>query len=256
MTMSIRTIVVDDMELARNRLMRYLRRHNDVEVVAECADGTSAIESIRSLTPDLVFLDIQMPEQDGFDVARSLDNDQRPEIVFVTAYDEFAVKAFEVHAVDYLLKPFSEERLDRTLANVRRRLQLSRDAVAPQNISELLRAVGRAPAHSRSLVIKTNGRSVVLQQDEIDWVEAAGNYLNIHTGKESYLIRETMAQFEQKLDPALFARIHRSTIVNAARVRELHPLFNGDQEIILRNGGRLTMSRTFRQKLLELLGGG
>jgi two-component system, LytTR family, response regulator len=252
--MAIRTIVVDDMELARNRLVRYLARHPDVEVIAECGDGTTAIETVRSLAPDLVFLDVQMPECDGFEVARSLGEERVPEIVFVTAFDEFAIKAFEVHAVDYLLKPFSDERLEKTLDTVRRRLQQPRAPQGAPHLSDFLRALHPLAKRQRSIIVKANGRSVVLHQNEIDWVEASGNYLKIHAGKESHLIRETMAQFEDRLAPEIFVRIHRSTIVNVSRVRELHPLFNGDQELVLRDGQRLTMSRTFRQRLMEMLG--
>jgi two-component system LytT family response regulator len=252
--MLIRTIVVDDMELARNRLVRYLSRHSDVEVIAECPDGKTAKQAARTLKPDLLFLDVQMPECDGFEVARSLGGAHRPEIVFVTAYDEFAIRAFEVHAIDYLLKPFSDERLEQCLNNVRRRLQQPADTTTTSSFAELLRHVGEYKSRAKSIVIKVNSRSLVLRQDDIDWVEAAGNYLNIHVGKEAHLIRETMTQFEQRIDPAIFARIHRSTIVNVSRVKELHPLFNGDQELVLRDGQRLTMSRTFRQHLLEMIG--
>jgi two-component system LytT family response regulator len=252
--MAIRTIIVDDMDLARQRLLRHLSRHEDIDIVGQYANGETAIAAIASLCPDLLFLDVQMPGCDGFEVARSLGEDCRPEIVFVTAFDQFAIRAFEVHAVDYLLKPFSDERLDSALANIRRRLTIARQQRGMPELAELLEAVRGYSKRPMSIVLRTNGRSVVVPQADIDWIEAAGNYLTVHVGRESHMVRETMTQFEQRLDPHLFARIHRSAIVNASRVRELHPLFNGDQEIVLREGQRLTMSRTHREKLLQLLG--
>src|SRR5215472_1365525 len=212
MNAAIRTVVVDDMDLARKRLRRQLGRHPDIEVIAECANGDEAISSIRSLKPDLVFLDVQMPEFDGFEVVSRL-GEQTPEIIFVTAFDQFALKAFEVHAVDYLLKPFSPERLDNALSHVRRKLSHKTGYIDP-NLSQLLRSLKGQADRTRPIMLKVDGNALLIRQADIDWVESAGNYVKVHAGRDGYMVRETMVDFELRLDQETFVRVHRSAIVN------------------------------------------
>ena len=250
--MKIRTVIVDDMPLARRRIKRYLGVDDEIEVIAECANGSEAVDAIRKLRPDLLFLDVQMPEMDGFDVLAEIGADRMPAVVFVTAFDEFALKAFDVNAVDYLLKPFDHERFRRALARVK--LQIAqRSGTLNERLSVLLSEVKAKPKYLKRLVVKASGRTMVLLTAEIDYIEAAGNYLRIRIGKSEYLIRDRLSSLESKLDPEKFTRIHRSTIVNVERIKEMHPLFNGDQMLILDKGSQLTMSRNYRDKLLSLL---
>ena len=251
--MGLRVVIVDDMELARKRLVRQLSRHHDVQVIAECACCDDAVQVAQTQRPDLMFLDVQMPEQDGFDLVRKLGGKHTPEIIFVTAYDQFALKAFDVHAVDYLLKPFSAERLDIALARVRRKLAQCNGTVDPQ-IAELLRSLKGQSERAKPILLKFDGNAILIRQAEIDWVESAGNYVQVHAGKERYMIRETMADFEMRLDPQSFARVHRCTIVNVARIREIRPSLSGNHQLFLRDGQSVIMSRTYRQRLTALLG--
>jgi two-component system LytT family response regulator len=248
----IRTLIVDDMLLARTRLRRHLGADPAIEIVGECAGGRAAIAAIAALEPDLVLLDVQMPEVGGFDVLDAVGPDAVPFVVFVTAYDEFALRAFEVHAVDYLLKPFDAARLSTTIERVKRQL-----ARTPRGGHAELRALldewGAGAKQRRRIAIRTDSRTVFLPVDDIDYIEAAGNYVRIQAGSESHLIRERLHQMEQTLPPDTFARIHKSAIVNIHRVKEMQPLFNGDQSLVLQNGKRLTMSRTHRAKVVALL---
>lgn len=252
--MTIRTLIVDDEPLARERLATFLQASPDIELIGECGDGRQAVETIRSAAPDLVFLDIQMPEIDGFGVVEALQGDAVPVIVFVTAYDRYALKAFEVHAVDYLLKPFDRERFEIALGRAVDRVRARQgDGIQEQLASLLadLRPKNRAPDR---LVIKSEGRVLFLRMEEIDWVEASDNYVNLHVGTESHLLRETMGSLESRLPTDRFLRISRSTMVNIERIKELQPMFHGEYTVILRNGTRLTLSRGYRDKLQPLLG--
>ncbi len=250
----IRTLIVDDEPLARDRIRGLLSREPDIEVIAECRDGLEAVTTIRRERPALVFLDVQIPELDGFGVVRSLE-DSMPVTVFVTAYDQYALQAFEVHAVDYLLKPFDEERfrkaLDRARAAVGAR---NGDSGVNEKLLALLADLKAPQGHAERIVVKNAGRLFFLRSDEIDWVESSGNYVNLHVGHESHLLRETMAGIESRLDPALFIRIHRTAIVKIDQIKELHPLFHGEYEVVLRDGTRLTLSRGYRDRLQGLLG--
>lgn len=253
--MAIRTIIVDDEPLAREKLLGFLDREDDVEIVAECGDGRHAVEAIEEHKPDLVFLDVEMPELDGFQVIENLDCDPMPKIVFTTAYNQYAVKAFEVHAVDYLLKPFDRDRFAEAMVQIRSATE--RDTLAPvrEQLEELLSQVSREREPYRDrLVIKTSGRVVLLEVADIDWIDAAGNYVRLNTGSESHLLRETMNRLEGRLDPNRFLRIHRSTIVNVERIKELQQQFHGDYLVMLKGGQRLTLSRSYRDRLQELLG--
>jgi two-component system LytT family response regulator len=252
----IRVLVVDDEPLARERLRKLLEKEPETELVGECADGASAVEAIRSLAPDLVFLDVQMPELDGFGVLAQLGSDKMPAVVFTTAHDQFALKAFEIHAVDYLLKPFGKERfqvaLHRAIGQVRR----VHAGDLSQRLTALLASVQSEPKskYAARIAVKSSGRVVFVKVDDIDWVEAADNYVSLHAGHEEHLHRETMAALEAQLPPAKFMRISRSTIVNVDRIKELQPLFHGEYAVILRNGTKLTLSRSYRDKLDQLMG--
>jgi len=248
--MKVRTIVVDDEPLARERLLKLLRAESDVEVVGEAADGRGALELIRKQKPELAFLDVQMPELDGFGVLAELPEDQRPAVVFVTAYDKFALKAFEVHAIDYLLKPFDKERFQTALRRALEHLEHQKPQQIHEQLSALLHEL-RPGQQSDRIAVKSDGRVIFLKTNDIDWVEAADNYVSLHVGKESHLLRETMTSIEARL-PKQFLRISRSTIVNTERIKELQPLFHGEYAVILRDGTRLTLSRSHRDKLQQL----
>jgi two-component system, LytTR family, response regulator len=251
--MKIRTLIVDDMLLARKRVKRYLANDPDIEIVGEASDGREAVEAVRELKPDLMLLDVQMPEVDGFEVISRLSGEKLPLVIFITAFDHFALRAFEVHAVDYLLKPFDAERLQRALERAKVQLQHAQHTNLESRMNALLQDITGTPRNVKRLAVKTNGRTIFLNVDEIDWIEAAGNYLKLQAGKESHMIRERISQIENKLDSSQFVRIHRSYIVNLDRIKEMQPLFNGDQVVILRSGKRLTMSRTYRDRLMSLL---
>lgn len=239
--MKIRTLIADDMPLSRARTRRFLEDEADIEIIGECADGEAVLAAIGSERPDLVFLDVQMPGMSGIELLERVPPEQRPAVVFITAFDEFAVPAFEVRAVDYLLKPFDRERLQQALARVRERL-----AVAPPGSGE------RKPL-SR-FAVKSAGKTVFVNVDDVDWIETAGNYLCLHAGSTTHLVRETMAQVEAQIDPQKFARIHRSAIVRLDRIKEMQPLFNGDRAVILHDGTRLTLSRSYRDQVIDRLG--
>jgi two-component system LytT family response regulator len=260
----IRTLVVDDEPMARERVMSLLTTEDDVEVIGECANGPQAIAAIQRQSPDLVFLDIQMPGCSGFEVIQSVGADRMPTVVFITAYDEYALRAFEVHALDYLLKPFGRDRFQETLKHAREALDRRRAGDLGRRLLALVHDIKpeqpgqERPAQERldRLVVKSGGRVFFLRTDEIDWIEAAGNYVRLHLGEESHLFRETMNNMESRLDVRRFARIHRSRIVNVERIRELQPWFNGEYVVILRNGTRLTLSRNYRERLQEQLAKG
>jgi two-component system, LytTR family, response regulator len=249
---TIRTIIVEDEPLARERLRTLLEGEPDIEIVAECGDGESAVEAIQEQEPQLVFLDVNMPELDGFGVLERVGPEAIPAVVFVTAYDQFAVQAFEAHAIDYILKPFDEDRFRTAVARARHALR----ARASQDIDSRLAALLgdlRRPRHLERLAIKAGGKIVFIRTEEIDWIGAEGNYARLHTGNRSHLLRETMSTLESKLDPDRFLRIHRSTIVNTESIAELEPLFQGDYVVILRDGTRLTSSRGYRSKLQSFM---
>jgi two-component system, LytTR family, response regulator len=252
----IRTLIVDDMLLARKRLRRVLVEDPEIEIVGECADGREAIEAVAELKPDLMFLDVQMPEIDGFEALAEIGAENAPIVIFVTAFDHFALRAFEVHALDYLMKPFDVERLRNTIERAKRQIKNRREtptAAPDERLLALLKDFKNEPAYLKRLSFKSRGRTIIVSADDIEYVEAEGNYLSLQVGKESHLIRSAMHKFEEKLDPEKFARIHRSTIINIDRVKEMHPMFNGDQLVIMKNGKELTLSRNYRDRLKDLL---
>jgi two-component system LytT family response regulator len=251
----IRTLVVDDEPMGRERVLSLLQQEEDVEVIGECSDGTQAIAAIQQHSPDLVFLDVQMPGSTGFGVIDAIGAERMPEVIFVTAYDEYALKAFEYHALDYLLKPFNRDRFQETLKHARASLERRRAGDLGRRLLALVNDIKpETPARLERLVVKSGGRVFFLRTDEIDWIEAAGNYVKLHVGNDSHLIRETMNAVEQKLSPDTFVRIHRCHIVNIEQVRELQPWFNGEYVVFLKNGTRLTLSRGYRERLQDRVG--
>lgn len=259
--MTYTTLIADDEALARERLRSLLEDDERFEVVAEAADGRSALQAIREHAPQLVFLDIQMPEMTGVETLAQLHAElppeRRPAVIFVTAYDEFALRAFDLHAVDYLLKPFDrlrfEAALDKALAQLRQPDSGELNQRLAALIAEFSSSRRSSPKYLERLPIKTEGRVLLVPVEEIDWIGAANNYVEIHVGKASHLMRETLSVLESKLDPEKFLRISRSTIVAIDRIREIQPLFHGEQAVILRNGTKLTASRSYKDALKSLL---
>jgi two-component system, LytTR family, response regulator len=247
--MSIRTLIVDDEPLACDRIRMMLDGEPDVEIIAECRNGNAALRTIEKLKPDLVFLDIQMPELTGFEVLESLDPARMPVVIFVTAYDQYALKAFEVSALDYLLKPFDRERFKRAFDRARSELDRRKSGAVNEKVLKLLSELQRSKKYVDKLIVRAGGRVLFLRADEIDWVEAAGNYVRLHSGKEEYLYRETMTKLEEQLNPDRFARIHRSTIVNIEQIKEFQPWFRGDYMVLLRDNRKLLLGRAYRGRL-------
>ena len=250
----IRALIADDEALARKFIRRMLKDNHDVEIVGECSNGKDAIAMIRKQNPDVVFLDVQMPEMDGFAVLESIGVDQLPEIIFTTAYEQYAIRAFELHALDYLLKPFDQARFKDAIQHAKERLRSQRQKDGRLQMSALLESIKNKPQYLERLVIKTGGRITFLSTDEINWIEADDKYVHLHTGKVSPMVRQTLNAMEAQLDPRKFSRIHRSAIVNVERIKELQPLFSGEHSILLEDGTKLTLSRSYKDKLFELLG--
>ena len=242
----IRTLIVDDEPLARRRIRSLLSTEPDIEVVGESGDGTSAVSSILESKPDLVFLDVQMPELDGFGVLEKVCTVHLPLIVFVTAYDRYAVKAFESHAVDYLLKPFKRERFFDALARVKEYFRQNDSTEYEERLAQMFRQMKQT---KERLVIRAGGRLIFLRYADIDWIEAAANYARIHVGKELHTIREKISTLEEKLDPQTFVRIHRSIIVNADKIREIQSCGPGEYVVILRDGKELPLGRSYREHM-------
>jgi two-component system LytT family response regulator len=250
----IRTLIIDDEPLARAMIREMLESDPDVDIIGECVNGREALTAIETLAPHLLFLDVQMPEIGGFAVLEALKADQMPFVIFVTAYDTYAVRAFEVHALDYLLKPFDRERFD--TAWLRAKTQIRRETAADrdQRILALLEELKSGNKYLERLVVKTGGRVFFFETDSIYWIEAEGNYVRVHNGQKSYLLRETISGLESQLDPKKFLRIHRSAIVKIDRIQELQPWFHGEYRVILKDGTQLTLSRNYRENLQEALG--
>ncbi len=255
----IRTLIVDDEPIARRGIRQHLRCEADVEIIGECANGREAVAAIRKGSPDLIFLDVQMPLLDGFGVLNALGPEKLPAVVFVTAYDEHAIRAFDVNALDYLLKPIDHDRFQKTLARIRSRLKGSRTDELQRNLASLLQnleasqAKSKQTKHLERVVIKESGRVLFLGVDEIDWIKAQGNYVQIHTKDTAHLLRDTMNGMQSKLDPSKFLRVRRSTIVRIDQIKEMHPLFNGEYAVILKDDTELISSRRYRNNLAFLL---
>lgn len=274
----LRVFVAEDEAPQRERLVRHVGDHPGFEIVGDAGDGRAALDAIRLLRPDLVLLDVQMPEMTGLDVLAALSEDggDVPAVIFVTAYDQYAVRAFELHAADYLLKPYDDARLDAVLDRAARRIRLGRVEALSRELLRLLRDlrpgdglsggdVGAvpmpigplptaAPAFLERLGIRVGGKMVLLRTEEIDWIAGAGVYVEVHAGKRRYQLRQTLTALEQRLDPARFVRIHRSTIVHVNRVRELVPHLHGEYGVVLEDGTNLKLSRNYRDRLVSLMG--
>jgi two-component system LytT family response regulator len=259
-TPRIRALVVDDEPAARAAIRALLADDTDIHIVGECADGRAALDAIRREAPDLLFLDIQMPEMDGFTLLRRLDPAEIPVVLFVTAYDQYALRAFEVHALDYLLKPFDDERFREAVAHAKQQVRQGKLGALSGQLAALLEGMGRPPAvtsngqYLKRLAIKAGGRVTILGVKDIDWIEAEGDYVKIHAGRAWHLLRETMKHLETQFDPARFVRIHRSTIVNVERIKELQPYFRGEYVVILQDGTSLKLSRGYKEHLEAALG--
>jgi two-component system LytT family response regulator len=257
--MKFRAMIIDDEELARRGLRVRLERA-DVSVVGECANGHDALVMIPKLAPDLVLLDIQMPEMSGLEVAALLDAETRPQVIFVTAFDEYAIRAFEVHALDYVLKPIDDERLAAALEHARGAVRAVHDSDFGRRVTRAIASMnpGEAGAAdsvvSERIAVHSNGRIVLIRVADIDWIEASGDYVTLHVEKKSWLVREPIAVVAQRYRRHGIARIHRSTLVNLDRVAELRPRSNGEFTVVLRDGSELKMSRNYREALAALLG--
>lgn len=246
----IRALLVDDEPLARQKLRTLLASETDIKVVGECDNGVAAVEMVLRLHPDLIFLDIQMPGLDGFETLEAFGPDWVGAVIFVTAHDKHAIQAFEVHALDYVLKPFDRKRFQHALARARRHIELNRTGQVNRQLLSLL----EERKEQKRIVVRNAGHILIVRCEEIDWVGAEGNYVNLHVGNNSYLHRETVSKMEARLDRRIFARIHRSTIVNVERIKKLRPLFHGDYEVTLTSGARLNLSRSYRAQLERALG--
>jgi len=249
----MRVVIADDERIARGRLRHLLTGQPGVEIVGECANGHQTVRMLSQRNVDVLFLDIQMPGIDGMGVAKSIPRDRAPLIVFVTAYDEYAIEAFAVRAFDYLLKPFDRERFSQTLDHLRNELARGQDAASSTRLMSMMRALERGPER---LAIRNRGNVLVVDVGSIDWIEAADNYVCVHCGATTHVLRETLNALESRLDAARFVRIHRSAIVSISRIREIQPWFRGDSRVVLEGGTTLTLSRTYRDRVTGRLFGG
>jgi two-component system LytT family response regulator len=253
----IRAIIADDERLAREKLRILLGSEPEVQVVAECPNGRQTVSAIRSFQPDMLLLDIQMPDLDGFEVLNEISSDEMPQVIFTSAYDQYAIRAFEAHALDYLLKPFDRDRLHAAIARASVEIRKSQDQDLTNRVLALLSTVRsgkRLPQFDERVTIRTNGRVVFLNLEEIHWIEAAAHYVRLNTGKDSYLFRETISRISERLNPSQFVRIHRSMIVNVAGIKELIPVNSGEYVVVLHSGKELSCSRGYRSNLQDLMG--
>jgi two-component system LytT family response regulator len=254
---AMRAIIADDERLAREKLRILLASEPNIKLVAECHDGRQALAAVRAYQADLLLLDIQMPGMDGFEVLNELSPEEMPVVIFTSAYDQYAIRAFEAHALDYLLKPFDQERLHHAIERARLELNKSREREITHRILDLLSHVKSemlpAPSSEGRLVIKGKGRVVFLNLSEIDWIEASANYVRLNVGKESHLFRETIGRVSERLNPNQFVRVHRSTIVNVRKIKELIPVNSGEYIVVLKNGKELSCSRSYRAVLESMI---
>lgn len=251
----IKVLIVDDEPLARDYIRRLLEADKTLEIVAEARNGREAAQIISELKPELVFLDVQMPEMDGFSLLKTLDPSKLPAIIFTTAYEDYAIRAFEFHALDYLLKPFDQPRFQKAIEHAKERLANTETAAQEsEQIIELLKVVQVKPRFLERLLIKQNGRIIFLKTVEIEWIKADDKYVHIYFGNSDYLVRQTLSAMKTQLDPQIFVQINRSVIVNVEFIKEIHPLFGGEYSLLMNNGAQLDVSRNFREQLFELLG--
>jgi two-component system LytT family response regulator len=252
----IKVLIVDDEPLARALIIELLKNFPEFQVIGECSDGKEAIKVLKRKSPDLVFLDVQMPGMSGLAFLEELKETFLPAIIFVTAYDQYAIRAFDFHAVDYLLKPFSQARFETALLRAKERIQnqSQTDDMTGQQISSLLKNYQNRAAPLKRLFLKDQGKIVLLDPEAINWIEADDKYIRLHTSEKKYFIRQTLNAVEAELDPQVFARIHRSFMVNLTRVSELRPMFNGEYMLILNDGTKLTLSRNYRDRFFDKFG--
>jgi two-component system LytT family response regulator len=251
--MPLTTLIVDDEPLAREGLRLLLSRDPEVSAMREARDGREAVEAIRESNPDLVFLDVQMPEMDGFEVVRKIGPERMPHVVFVTAHDQYAIQAFEINALDYLLKPVIEERFVKALLRAKGRIRSNLTADSNRQIIGLLETIASPRSYVKRLAVQSAGKTVFVNVEDIDWIQAAENYVELHAGQASYLLHVTMNTLEKSLDPEIFLRIHRSIIVNLVRIKNLQPGAHGEYVITLRDGVRLQSGRTYSSRLRALV---
>jgi len=250
----IRALIVDDEAVARRRIRRLLTSEKDIEVIGECANGLQALSLIESDRPDLLFLDVEMPEMNGFELLMQLHKSRIPVVIFTTAFDKYAVRAFELHALDYLVKPIDSQRFEEALNRARSHMNLQKGAEASSGILAMLSEMQKQKCWLERIIVKQPGRAFFIKVAAVDRFEAADNYIRVHAGTDMHLIRETMNALELKLDPSKFVRVHRSTIVNVDRIKEIHSLFQGNHLIVLQNGEKVTLSRNYRDRLDRVLG--
>jgi two-component system LytT family response regulator len=256
MAKTIKVVIVDDEPLAREYIRQLLKDDSQIEIIGEAGNGRAALAVIAAQKPDLIFLDVQMPEMDGLELLKKMDRKRLPAIIFTTAYEEYAIRAFEFHAFDYLLKPFDENRFRQSVEDAKNRYHNQTEREQEQNqVTELLKNVEKPPRYLERLLIKQNGRIVFLKTDDIYWLKADDKYVHIHFGKNNrHLVRQTLAALKSQLDPQRFAQIHRSAIINVERIKELQPMFGGEHSIVMEDDSELTLSRNFKNELFELLG--
>lgn len=248
----IRVLIIEDEVVARERIRRMLQSYRDFEVIGEFDNGPAAIRGIMELNPNLVFLDVQMPGMDGFQMLHELEQDSLPYIIFVTAHDQYALSAFEVYALDYILKPFDEDRFKKTIEHARKQIHQKKPL---QGVEDLLQEIKRSMVrHLERFVIKRDGRLRMIPCNQVDFLQAEGKYVRLHIGNQSHLIRVPISYLEDQLNPKHFVRIHRSYIVNIERISELQLSFHGDYKVLLNNGEALTLSRGYREKVSRVLG--
>jgi len=254
--MAIKVLIVDDERLARDRIRDILRDDPRIDIAGEARNGMEAVDRIERHRPDLVFLDIQMPGMDGFDIVRAVGADRMPCVIFVTAYDQYALRAFEVHALDYLLKPFDKSRFQEAVKRAVRIIESGRGTgdIVP-GLRSLVAGLEKKSPYSAWFVVKSADRTFPIRTDTVDWIEAAGNYVVLHAEGAEHVVRETMSDVESRLDPAKFVRVHRSRIVAARAVKEIQPWFHGDALLVLKDGSKITLSRTFRDRFRTVFGG-
>jgi two-component system LytT family response regulator len=254
LSFTVRSLIVDDEPLARQRIRGFIKNDNRLKIVGECTNGIQAINAIIKLKPNLIFLDIQIPGMNGFEVIQAVGAENMPPVIFVTAYDRYAIKAFEVHAIDYLLKPYEKGRFEIALERGIRAASSRRKGVTTKKIGALVDKILEERNIPERILVKSSDRISIVEVGQIDWIESAGNYVQIHLGKVTHLLRDTMKNMERRLDPKLFARIQRKIIVNMGRIKELRPLLHGDYVVVLHDGVRLRLSRQYSHRLGTFLG--
>jgi two-component system, LytTR family, response regulator len=249
----IRALIIDDEPLPRERIRTLLAERRDVEVIGECRDGQEAVNAILAERPDLVFLDIQMPELDGFEVIKAISNEFMPAIVFVTSFDEYAIRAFEVNAIDYLLKPINAARFEESVLRAIDRLTQSNVRESERKLLDFIELLRAEHQHVTRFVVRSGSRLSFVRASNVDWIDAADNYVRLHVGGREHFLRDTLKSVEIQLDPEIFVRVHRSVIINLDRVESVEPYSHGEYVVTMKDGAKLTTSRSYSERLRLLL---